>query len=453
MRFLLRVATAGAVASAVAAGPSTVLAHQLTERYQAPLPLVVYVVGAALAVAMSFIFVMIRKAAPPRAESRRALAVPAWLRQALAALGLIGWLWILAQTLFGGSGNADVASLFLWVYGWVGLALVSALIGPAWASIDPFTSLHRILAAIGGRLGLSGVEPADYPERLGRWPAVIGFVMFIWLELVARVEGGRPLGLVLIAYTLVTLAGMSYFGRDRWRRNGEVFSVWFGLLGRLAPYALDGPPEEGRVRRRSFAAGLLEDGWDTAALVLVALGTGSIIFDGLSQTQIYFDLFSGIDVLGGPVLRDTIIATVFMGALVGIVLLAARALTVPALGCGLLPVAVGYLIAHYLTYLLIDGQRIIAAMNDPLVRGHNLLPFDLAFYEPTSFLPAAVVWSIQLAAVVGGHILGAWAGHAALAEEGRTGVAQQVPLAALMVVLTSLTLWSLGQSVLAPATS
>src|SRR5688500_19858498 len=105
MRFLLRVATAGAVASAVAAAPSTVLAHQLTERYQAPLPLVVYVVGAALAVAMSFIFVMIRKAAPPRVESRPGLAVPAWLRNALAALGLIGWLWILAQTLFGGSGN------------------------------------------------------------------------------------------------------------------------------------------------------------------------------------------------------------------------------------------------------------------------------------------------------------------------------------------------------------
>lgn len=450
---LPRLAIAGAIALASFAAPATVYAHQLTGRYQAPLPLVVYVAGAALAVAMSFIFVVIRNAPPAIDERQRTGVVPRWLRAILAGLGTIAWLWIVVQTLVGGTGTADVASLFLWVYGWVGLALVSALIGPAWAWIDPFTTMHRVLGAVARRLAVPTIPVADYPERLGRWPAVIGFAVFVWLELVGRIEGGRPLGLILIAYTLVTLAGMAYFGREQWRRNGEVFSVWFGLLGRLARYALDGEPEEGRVRRRSFAAGLLEGGWRNDELVLLTLGTGSIIFDGLSQTEIYFDLFSGMNVLGSPVVRDTIIAATFMGALVVIVLLVAQRLSVAALGAGLLPVAVGYLIAHYLTYLLVDGQRIIAAINDPLVRGDNLLPFDMALYEPAPFLPAAVVWSIQLAAVVGGHIAGAWAGHAALAEEGRTASLQQVPLAALMVVLTSVTLWSLGQAVLAPTAS
>jgi hypothetical protein len=256
---------------------------------------------------------------------------------------------------------------------------------------------------------------------------------------------------VLIAYTLVTLAGMSYFGRDQWQRNGEVFSVWFGVLGRLARYVLDGRPEGGRVRRRAFGAGLLGEPWATDELVLVAVGTGSIIFDGLSQTQIYFDQFSALDVFGSTILRDTLIAAVFLGTLVAVVLIVARRLSVSALGAGLLPVAVGYLIAHYLTYLLIDGQRIVAAINDPLLRGDNLLPFNLAFYEPVPFLPAAIVWSIQLAAVVGGHIVGAWAGHAELVEEGRSQQVQQLPLAGLMVTLTSITLWSLGQAVLAPA--
>ena len=360
---------------------------------------------------------------------------------------------IVAQALFGGSGSGDVASLFLWVYGWVGLALVSALVGPAWSWIDPFTTLHRLLGAAGYRLGLSGARAAQYPERLGRWPAVALFAGVVWIELVARIEGGRMLGLVLIAYTFLTLAGMSYFGRAQWRRNAEVFSVWFGILGRLAPFTIDGEPDDGRVRRRALGTGLLDAEWSTADLIVIALGTGSIIFDGLSQTQIYFDGFGRVDLFGLPVLRDTIIAAVFLGSLAAIVLLVARRLGSAALCAGLLPVAVGYLIAHYLTYLLVDGQRITSAINDPLQRGDNLLPVDLAFSEPTPFLPAAIVWSIQLAAVVGGHIVGAWAGHATLADDGRRLPLQQVPLAALMVALTSITLWSLGQSVLVPQTA
>jgi len=186
--------------------------------------------------------------------------------------------------------------------------------------------------------------------------------------------------------------------------------------------------------------------------VLIALGTGSIIFDGLSQTQIYFDTFVASGMFGTTALRDSITAVVFLGTLVIVVLLVARRLGAAALGAGLLPVAIGYLVAHYLAYLLIDGQRIVAALNDPLLRGDNLLPFDLGFWEPSLFLPTSVLWSIQLAAVIGGHIVGAWSGHAAMArEEGGTTVTAQLPLAVLMVVLTSITLWSLGQAVLVEA--
>jgi hypothetical protein len=441
-----------AVGTLLLAFPSVVLGHQITERYQAPLPLVIYIGGAVLAVGMSFAFVILRNPPPPSdREDGPVRTVPAWLRGVLGVVGLIGWLWIVAQTLFGGNGAGDVASLFLWVYGWVGLALVSAFIGPVWSWLDPFSTIHRLLTWFADRLGMTGAEPPEYPARLGRWPAAIGFIAIVWIELVARVDGGHTLGLLLIAYTLVTLAGMAYYGRETWRSNGEIFSVWFRLLGRLAPYAPVGEPEDGQVRRRSFGSGLLSGGWSTDQLVIVAMATGAIILDGLSQTELYYDLFSGINILGLPILRDTLVGALFLGGLVAIVLFIARRLGVAALGAGLLPVAVGYLIAHYLTYLLIDGQRIIAAINDPLLRGDNLLPFDLGFYEPQPFLPAAIVWSIQLAAVVGGHVVGAWAGHAALVEEGlRVEPRRQLPLAALMVALTSLTLWSLGQAVLSP---
>jgi hypothetical protein len=450
-----RALTAGPVAAVAALlAPSVTQAHTLTERYAAPLPLAAYVLGAAFAVAMSFVFVMLRNAQPTsEVVERPAQIVPDWLRGLLAVVGLIAWIWIVAQTLFGGAGTGDVVSLFSWVYGWVGLALVSALVGPVWEWISPFNTLHRMLGWIGERLGQNGAEPAKYPARLGRWPAVAGFLVVVWLELVARIDGGRTLGALIIAYTFITVAGMSYFGREQWRSKAEIFTVWFRILGRLAPYELVGDPEDGRVRRRGFASGLASAEWRTDELVMVAIGTGAIILDGLSQTQIYFDLFGRIDLFGLPVIRETLIAAAFLGGLTAIVLAVARRLNVAALGAGLLPVAVGYLVAHYLTYLLVDGQRIVAAVNDPLLRGDNLLPGNLAFFEPGLPIPAAVVWSIQLAAVVGGHIVGAWAGHAALArDEGRRGspLATQLPLAALMVVLTSVTLWSLGQAVLGP---
>lgn len=446
--------------------PQPVLGHQLNQRYEAPLPLAAYIAGAGIAVAMSFLFVIMRPA-PPRSdaerdaerdaepemeEARQRRVVPRWTRLALKAVGLIGWLWIVAQTIFGGSGDGDVSSLFLWVYGWVGVALISALVWPIWAWLNPFTTISEVLSWVARTLRLSGGAPADYPQWLGRWPAVIGFIVVVWLELVFRIAGGQTLGLFLIAYTFVTVAAMGVFGRETWRANGETFSVWFELLNRLAPFGLGREPEDAVVVRRDFASRLTSARWTLDELVLVALATGAIIFDGLSQTQFYFDFVIARSPIADPVVRDSITCFLFLGLITVVVLAVARVLTVPAVAAGLLPVAVGYLIAHYLTFLTIDGQRIIAALNDPLMTGDNLLPANLGFWQPASFIPTSLVWTIQLGAVIGGHIYGAWAGHAVLARErGRAPAMQQLPLAVVMVCLTALTLWSLGQDVLVTA--
>jgi hypothetical protein len=125
---------------------------------------------------------------------------------------------------------------------------------------------------------------------------------------------------------------------------------------------------------------------------------------------------------------------------------------VNATAAGLLPIAVGYLVAHYLTYLLIDGQRIIVAVSDPFQQGWDI--FGTAFFEASgAWLPPGLVWTLQLAAVVGGHMIGAWGGHVMAALDAppdtdpRRLRARQVPLAVVMVALTTLTLWSLGQAI------
>ncbi len=444
MTHVARALTVVGVGVAMFAGPPIALAHALNPTYESQLPLVAYLAGAGLAVALSFAFVLIRdlRAEPPPVEAGAfELARP--VRIGLRVVGVVAWAWIVAQGIVGGSSDADVGTLFVWVYTWVGVAIVSAFVGPIWQWLDPFSTLHDVGAWVLDRLGIGGWEPSDYPAALGRWPAIAGFAFIVWLELVLKGAPGRTLFIAVVGYTALTLALMAQFGRAAWRANGETFNVWFRLLNRLAPVAL--ADEAGRLRHRPFASGLLEPGWAVSDLVLVALAAGSILYDGLSQTTPWYDVF-GAPAAGVATLQ----LAAFLGILVAAAIGVSRLVGVPSTGAGLLPIAMGYLIAHYLTYLVIDGQRIVIAISDPLQQGADL--FGTAFFKPTgAFLPPGLVWTLQLVAVVGGHMIGAWGGHVAAARTSTRDLRlRQVPLAATMVVLTTITLWSLGQSIIVP---
>ncbi len=476
-------ATGAAAGVAVAFGaPAVVAAHNLGTVYQSPLPLAVYLVGAATTVALSFVFVLARDVRAAPTPPGRIVHVPSALRIPLRALGLLGWIWIVVQGIAGGTSEASVASLFLWVYGWVGVAMLSALLAPVWEWVNPFATIHDILAWAIRRAGINGWEATELPRALRLWPAVAGLMFFIWLELVA-LAGVGTLTVVLVGYTVLTLALMAQFGRDQWLAQGETFTVWFRTLNRLAIYGVapaartaeergvdpdDEDPDAvdaAAVIRRPFASGLLDATWEVPRVALVALGTASIIFDGLSQTVAFATVF------GNPALvQKTVILIVFLWIIAGVALIVGRSVSWGAIGAGLTPIAVGYLVAHYLTYLLIDGQRIVVAASDPLQTGADLI--GTAFYTPVNFLPPGLVWTLQLASVVGGHVVGAWAGHVtaqrdmaalALAKPPRDmrhrkipsttrrripNVRQrEIPLAVVMVALTTLTLWSLGQSI------
>ena len=458
--------------------PAVASAHGLSPVYQSPLPLSVYLVGAAVTVALSFLFILARDVRAPEIVDGRLVRVPAVLRVVLRAIGLIGWVWIVAQTLAGGSSNAALAPLFLWVFGWVGIAFCSALLFPVWEWLDPFATIHDLFAWVLRRLGVRGWRLSVLPERARAWPAVVGLTFFVWLELVPVISAAT-LSVVLVGYTLLTVALMAQFGRDEWRAQGETFTIWFRTLNRLAPFGVvpaartaeDGDePDPDAVdatvlERRPFANGLLRGPWSMALVALCAVGVASIIFDGLSQTVAFASVF------GAPgLVPKTLLLLGWLAIVTGAALAVGRLVSVGAIGAGLLPIAVGYLIAHYLTYLLINGQYVIVAFSDPLQQGWDL--FGTAFFIPTyDWLPPGLVWTAQLAAVVGGHMIGAWAGHVTAQRDmeslasrptrdmrhrkipGATNGAprdvrmREIPLAVVMVALTTITLWSLGQAI------
>ena len=359
----------------------------------------------------------------------------------------------MAQAIVGGDSDAEVSHLFAWVYGWVGVALVSAFVFPIWTWLSPFTTLHAIGARILRAIGVEGLEPAPYPEALKRWPAVIGFAAVVWLELVAFGASSRTLGLVIAVYTIYSLAMMAQFGRETWNRRGETFSVWFGLLGRLAPFALVPDGADGELRRRPFAGGLLEGGWAFSDVVLVGLGTGSILFDGLSQTQPWVNVF------GVPAaLPETLI----LDGLPRDHRRRGRDRVTPRrrLGDRRRPPADRRRIPPG-PLLHLPRRRRPADRSSPSPipssRARTCSGRRSSSRHPRG-CPPGFVWTLQLGAVVGGHMIGAWAGHVVAAGTMRSSAAsaireirmRQVPLAVVMVALTTLTLWSLGQALFVP---
>ncbi len=155
----LRVVGSAAVLLLSSATPAG--AHSLHGDVDAPLPFAAYLAGAAIAVALSFVFVAFGDDRPAPEARRLAGRARLWrpVRWSLRLVGLLAWLWVVAQTIAGGTSDAEVASLVLWVYGWIGLAMVER---PAGSGLGLARPLHHALRPRRRDL------PADWPAP--PWP-------------------------------------------------------------------------------------------------------------------------------------------------------------------------------------------------------------------------------------------------------------------------------------------
>jgi hypothetical protein len=449
------------------------LAHGIAGVRDLPVPEWLFLYGAGIVLVVSFVALGVLWRRPllerhtdgrPLPPTAQRVLLSSALRIVLGALSFFLFLVVTYAGLFGSRLSAmNIAAYFVFVAFWVGLVPVTILFGNVWSVLNPWKAGADAVAWLAERAG-AGSEPlARYPERLGRWPAVVLLFLFTALEL-AYFEPANPraLGLAILLYTAVMWIGATVFGRDAWFANGDGFSVYFGFLATMAPFA-GRTDAEGRrelvIRPPLVGATKLDTPPGTIAAVIVMLG--SVAFDGLSRigwwrdrrvdlaeaTLGWSDLSGTLMNLAGLVLTVLAVGAAYLLAVAAARRLADGGRGIPAAFVGsLLPIALVYAISHYFTLLIIQGQALIPQSSDPFGRGWDLFGsadhgVDLA---PIS---ANTVWYVQVVSLVAGHVAGLALAHdraVSLFPPARA-LRSQYPLLALMVLYTVGGLWLLSQ--------
>jgi len=260
------------------------------------------------------------------------------------------------------------------------------------------------------------------------------------------------LALAIAIYSWITWVGIAAFGRESWLPNGEAFTVYFGLLSRLSLTTL----RRNRWSLRRPLDCVARDVERPGTVLFVSVMLGSVAFDGFSRTSFWQDRLFRIDsqslAIGFNLLGLVVAVSIVAGAYVAASEIARRIAgrggrLEPAFIGSLIPIALAYVVAHYLTLLLIQGQLAIPLASDPFGYGWDLFG-TLDFRVNVQPLTADQIWWAQTGALVLGHVLGLMIAHdKALALFGSTKVAlrTQYAMLGLMVLYTVGGLWLLSR--------
>ena len=447
------------------------IAHGIGVVRDLPIPAVYFFVGAAVVLVVSFVLLLYLWRRPLLERHSHGRALPGGIshlvlsrvvRVVLGAISVALLMLTFATALFGTTVELlNFAPTFIYVIFWLGIPLLSVLFGNVWSVLSPWRALADAAVWALERSGRTAQPVLEWSGRFGRYPAAAALFAFVALELAnPRPAYPRTLAIAVALYSYWALAGMAVYGRDAWTRYGEGFAVAFGLLARIAPFAV----REGAVVVRWPFTGLAGDDRIRGTLVFVAVLLGSTSFDGFSRSSTWVDLVADLRAeLAGSSQRTVDLATTFLnlGGLAFFVLailatyLAAVAIAeaighvdrslVPDFVLPLVPIAAAYLAAHYFTQFLITGQFIIPLVSDPFGKGWDL--FGTADFAPNlAIVSPETVWYVQVAALVVGHVAGLAIAHdraVAVFPGRRTALLAQLPMLGLMVLYTLGGMWLL----------
>ena len=426
------------------------LAHGIGGAKDLPIPLELAIAGAVAALVVSFTVLAVAWRTPRYdAAGAGGRPAPAWLdrltssiawRGALRVLGFAFFLYVAAAAVFGQDTLVNPFLGVFYVLLWVGIVPLSLLLGPVWRAISPSRTINTVLARVSGSDPEVGMY--TYPERLGYWPAAIGLFAFVWLELVYphSTEIG-PVRLWCAVYIGVMLIGGALFG-NRFFERADPFEVYSSLVARLSVWG----HRDGRLVLRSPLANLATTPVAPGLVAVVAVLFGSTAYDSFKEASPWVRFVQSTSVPSGLIDNVALlgfcagVGLVFAGACMATgVERGTRRSTLPDLFAhSMVPIIAGYIVAHYLTYLVEYGQTTLVQLSDPFSRGDDYLgTADLAVNYWLSFHPDFLA-RLKVGAVVVGHVLGVVAAHdrAIALLPRRHQLTGQLPLLLAMVFFT-----------------
>ncbi len=362
-----------------------------------------------------------------------------WFRAGLAGVGLFLFCWVGAALWLGRDRVTNPVFGFTYVWLWVGLVPLSLLLGPLYRLANPL----GLLARLTHRLGLppGGLRPL--PEtawtRLGVLPAALGLLGFSWLELVQ--PDNNTLAVLQgwwLALVVWVLGGTILFGA-RWVAAADPFEAYAVLVSRASPWQrVDGVLHLVNPLRHLSTSASRAGTWAVVAALL-----GGTAFDGFTGTSwwVRTTQSSGLPrELWGTVGLFCMVALVCVTFALGVRVLGRLRSTnqLDVLAASVIPIVIGYAVAHYLSLLVLEGQRTLINLSDPLGLGWNAFgTAELAISWLWLDTPA-VTATIQLLAIVGGHVIGVLVAHelAVRVLPVRRRLTGQLPLLLVMIGYT-----------------
>lgn len=424
-------------------------AHGLGGAKDLPIPSELAIAGAVAALVISFTVLAVAWREPRYDAATSGRPAPAWLdrlvsSRALAVsarvLGMAFFLYVGAAAVFGKDSLINPFLGTFYVLLWVGLVPASLLFGEFFKAVSPARTIAMLFSRISGVPEGQGLYA--YPARLGYWPAAAGLFAFVWLELVY--PGSTDLGPVRLwvaAYLGIMLIGSAVWGTTFLAR-ADPFEVYSSLVAKLSVWGR----RDGALVIRSPLANLDTLVARPGLVAVVGILFGSTAFDSFRESTPWLKLVQSMS--ASRVLPDTLALVCFSAGVALVLTLATMATGVTSetprralpdlFAHSVVPIIVGYVVAHYLTYFFEYGQQTLIQLSDPFSRGDDYLgTADLQINYWLSMHPTFLAVT-KVVAVALGHVVGVVAAHdrAIKLLPRRHQLTGQLPLLVAMVGFT-----------------